>query len=383
MKTFTIYLENKEKKIIIQANSLNYLSTDKLEKYIKVTNKFISDDTKQIIKYLIDNNSTYISNLSTDTDENALAGFYNSEKPTDETLIELYNHIDNVNKVGRLLEIPVFQTKEQFNKIIKQEVSPDYIFYNLETVKGQNNAAKQFQPLVHKICRQYFGKSNFDYNDLLSSANVGLTHAIKTFGKTKTNENLEKNISEYTFLQYAAHMIRFAILDGINHESRTVRIPKSQINKIRKNNGEIAKSNTLSGDQLVNNHTSKDDGNKTIFDFIDSQESSDNALNRHDLDKLWKEIYKEIIKKYGEKIFNVWCSFYGLNDFEKLKNKEIAKQYNVSNSLITYYCTKVNQFIQNDKKIFSMLKDVYELLKECLNEEDRKIDLSESRSLKI
>ena len=371
MKTFSILNENKKQKLNVQENSMNYVSDKDLKKYLDIANKFLSNEGKDIINYLIINNKTYISELGTDTEENALAGFYNAGEPTDKNLKELYNALNVLVKDGRYLEIPVFQTKEQFDKIINQEVSPDYIILNIESPQAQNELSKKFQPLIHKICRQYHGKSNFSYEDLMSAANEGFVYALNSFGKKKNvDDQIDDNIVKYTFLQYAAQMIRFSILDAINNTSRTVRIAKSQITKTRKEQGQIAKNNTVSGDKQIGIHNS-DEGNKTMFDFIDSQEYSDTSMNRADLDKLWGEIYKEIKKEFGEKVFNVWCSFYGINDYEKLKNKELAKKYNVSNSLITYYCMKVNTFLQKDKKVFAMLKDVYELMKECLNEEDR------------
>lgn len=371
MKTLFTFVESINGEIKVQSGALNYLSKEELKKYLEIADNFLSDDAKDIINYLIVNNETYISDLSNDSNENALAGFYNTGKADTNALKEIKKSLSNLLKEGRILEVPVFQTRNQFNMIINQEVSPDYIILNLESDKVQNELTKKYQPLLHKICRQYFGKSTFTYDELMSSAYDGFLYAMRSFGKKKNNdERIDGNIVKYTFLQYAAQMVRFAILDSINHESRIVRIPKSEINKVRKNTGQISKTNTISGDKQVGINNS-DDGNKTVFDFIDSQESSENSLNKDDLNTLWQEIYKEIKKEFGEKIFHIWCSFYGINDEEKLKNKELAKKYNISNSSITYYCVKVNTFLQKNKKVYSMLQDVYELMKECLNEEER------------
>ena len=52
-------------------------------------------------------------------------------------------------------------------------------------------------------------------------------------------------------------------------------------------------------------------------------------------------------------------------------NKEIAKKYNVANSNITYYCQKVNNFIRKDKKMNALFVELYELIKESINDKDR------------
>ena len=383
MKTLNKLFEEKNAKLNVQTDAMNYASEGDLKKYLEITDKFISPEAKEVINYLIVNNKTYLSELATDDEENALAGFYNAGEPKTPELKELYKSLKKIVDDKKILEIPVFQTKQQFKSIINQEVSPDYVILDLENPKAQNELVKQYQPLLHKICRQYHGKSKFEYNDLMSYAQEGFLYAMRSFSK-KTDENgdVDPNIVKYTFLQYAAQMVRFAILDAINHQSRIVRIPKSEITKIRKKDGQIAKDNTISGDKKMGINNS-DDGNKTVFDFIDSQEYSDQTTDQSDLDTLWKDIYKVIIKEFGQKIFDIWCGFYGINGTEKLKNKELAQKYNVSNSSITYYCMKVNTFLQKDKKAFKMLQGVYELMKECLNEADRNDNRYDIHHLKI
>ena len=86
--------ENKNFKV--QSNSINYIDAEQLKKYLKVANNFIGEDTKELINWLIVNNDTYISELSTDDDENALAGFYKSGEPAKDNLKELYKLLKNI-----------------------------------------------------------------------------------------------------------------------------------------------------------------------------------------------------------------------------------------------------------------------------------------------
>ena len=71
----------------------------------------------------------------------------------------------------------------------------------------------------------------------------------------------------------------------------------------------------------------------------------------------------------------MWCSFWGVFGHKKLKNKEIAKKYDVVNSNVTYYCQKVNFFIKKNKKILRIFSELYDLMKESLNEKDREDDM--------
>ena len=372
-----------QKKLSVQSDSINYIESKDLKKYLSVADKFLSDAAKEVINYLIVNNTSYLSDLATDDEENVLAGFYNAGMPTANNLKELWKCIDEVVKSGRPLEIPVFQTKGQFDKIIANQSSPDTVIMDFDSEKSRNEIAKRYEPLVHKICRQYHGKSNLSYEDLLASAYEGLTYAMNNFGKKRSNKDdiNDETVNKYTFGQFAAYMIRFHILGTIENESRIVRISKSQQKKERTETGKISKNNSVSGDKQIGVHNS-DEGNKTLFDFIDSQEYSDSSLDRQDLAKLWDNIYDKIKEKFGEKIFNIWCSFYGINGEKELKNKELADKYDVSNSSITYYCFKVNNYLQKDKEMFNMLQEVYELMKECLAEEDNRDNLDESYHIK-
>ena len=372
-----------QKKLSVQSDSINYIESKDLKKYLSVADKFLSDAAKEVINYLIVNNTSYLSDLAADDEENVLAGFYNAGMPTTDNLKELWKCIDEVVKSGRPLEIPVFQTKGQFDKIIANQSSPDTVIMDFDSEKSRNEIAKRYEPLVHKICRQYHGKSNLSYEDLLASAYEGLTYAMNNFGKKRSNKDdiNDETVNKYTFGQFAAYMIRFHILGTIENESRIVRISKSQQKKERTETGKISKNNSVSGDKQIGVHNS-DEGNKTLFDFIDSQEYSDSSLDRQDLAKLWDNIYDKIKEKFGEKIFNIWCSFYGINGSKELKNKELADKYGVSNSSITYYCFKVNNYLQKDKEIFNMLQEVYELMKECLAEEDNRNNLDEPYHIK-
>lgn len=373
MKTLKQFVESAQNtKLNVQSDAVNYLSVGQLNNYLKAAKPFLSEDTLNIIKYLIDNNTTYISELSTDDSENALEGFYNSGKATTQELKDLKTWIKNVVNSGRILEIPVFQTEDQFNAIINNEVAPDEIILDLKSEAGKNLVAKKYEPLVHKLCKQFHGKSNFSYDDLLGIAYEGLTLAMNSYGKTKDKNTEEKNnaIKKYTFGQYAAYVIRNVILDNIKNFSHTVRIPISQQQKEKKETGKNRKSITVSGDKPVGHD---DEGNKSIFDFMSDLNDPSNKLNKEDIDRLWNNIFTELEKEFEPNLINLFYSFYGLNGHKELKNNELCKKYNIKPSQVTYYCYRIRKYIMTNKKLFNELLDIYDLMKESRNEYDRNI----------
>ena len=138
--------------------------------------------------------------------------------------------------------------------------------------------------------------------------------------------------------------------------------------------GHNTKNLSISGDKAVGH--SDDDGGKTMFDFIGSMNDAEAGVNASDRKRLWDDIRKILVQHFDEKVLDVWCSYWGLFGYKKLQNKEIAKKYNVANSNITYYCQKVNFFIKKNKKILDMFSELYELVKESINEKDREDELT-------
>ena len=69
---------------------------------------------------------------------------------------------------------------------------------------------------------------------------------------------------------------------------------------------------------------------------------------------------------------DIWYSFNGLNGYEKIKNKDLCAKYNMIASNITYYVHQVNAYIK--KHLMNKMLNIYELMKECLNDWDRMED---------
>ncbi len=370
MKSLTqIYEAKSNIKFDVQKNSINYIGEADLKKYLEVANNFISPEAKDIINWLIVNNDTYIAELSNDLDENALAGFYKAGVPSKENLKELYKLLGTLIKTGRYMEIPVFQTKSEFESIINKKIAADAIILDLNSEKGRAAVAKKYEPLMHKLAKQWLGKINLGYSDLLGCCSEGLVYAMNTYGKkNKKSKADDEAVVSYTFGQYAAYCMRNQIIGNGVNDSHLVRIPASQQKKEREQKGHNTKSYAVSGDKAVGHD---DEGGKTVFDFIGSTSDTSKGLDNEDLEKIWNRIYKVLEEEFDSKILDIWYSFYGLHGHKKMKNKEIAEKYGVVNSNITYYCFKINSFIKKNKKILSLFSDAYELMKECLNEADR------------
>ena len=355
----------------IQENSVNHLTKAQLEKYLEVADKFISAEAKYICRWLIDNNSNYVKRFSKGGD-NALVDFFNAGVPNDTSLQELYKSLKKLQKNDRLLEVPVFLTKEQFNGIVKKEISPDEVLLDLTSERGRNEIAKKYTPLVYKIAKTWVGKAALTYDELVSAGYEGLLNAINTYGK-KSKKQAKKEeetgvefdmskLKSYTFLSYASQMIRNRILGDVQ-DSKLVRIPLSQQRKEKEEQGFIAKSNTVSGDQQMGHN--KDGEGQTLFDIIGGVENPGMNVDREEIDKFWKQITTALETKFGKKTMDIFYNYFGWGGRKQLSGKEMAKKYGYkSPASITTEVVKVINFIKNDKTMYSKFIDIYELIKE-------------------
>ena len=352
----------------IQDNSINYIGVSDLKKYLEVTDRFISDETKQLVNWLIVNNDSYINELSTDEDENALAGFYKAGIPQKENLKELYKLVGTIIKAGKTMEIPVFQTKKQFEDIINKKIPADIVILDLNSESGRNAVVKKYEGLIHMIAKQWNGKINLSYKELLSVCYEGMAYAINTYGKkNKKSKATDEAVASYTFGQYAAYCMRNHITGWGVFDSHLVRVPNSQQKKERNEKGHNTKNFSISGDKSVGHD---DDKGKTIFDFIGNGNDTESNVNSADRKKLWDDVWNILSKEFDKKTLDIWCSYWGMYNHKKLQNKELAQKYNVASSNVTYYCQKVNFFIKKNKKILDMFKELYELVKESINQKD-------------
>ena len=395
MKNFSQINEaRKAESLNIQDDTINYINADDLKTYITIAGRFLSDETKEIINWLIVNNETYLHDLDPEMSaDNALAAFYDKGIPKENDLKELYKCIGKVKQADRLLEIPVFLTKQQFEDIINKKISPDEILLDLKTDKGRNKVVHQYTPLIHKIIRQWIGKSNLGIDDLLSVAYEGITYAMNKFGKRKVRDEngkwvegeKDEKMAKYSFKQFAAYCIDNFIREEIKHKSHLVRVPASQQSKERKDKGHNTKTYAVSGDIGIGKN---DNGNvRTLFDILDTGENGNKSVDNEDLEKLWNGIYKKLEDNFKERDLEIFYSLFGLKGHKQIKGKELAKKYGIGESAITPIKKKIIKFIKDDSTLWSAFNEILAIVGEAkqnkYNQADQYLEEHSTRNIKI
>lgn len=369
MKTLTRLVAENEQKLEIQENSLNYIPTEQLKQYLSIANKFLSEDAKNIINWLIEH-PNYVKELANGNSKNALATFFNNGTPTQQGFKDLYRWMKNVVKMNRIIEIPVFQTKEQFDSIINKTISPDEIILDFSTEKSRNEIAKKYDPLVWKIARSFVGKCEFSLEELHASGLYGLVKAMNDYGK-KTDKNLagEEAIKSTTFTQYAAYIIRVWILEDIKDRSHLVRIPRSQQKAERSETGFNTKTNSISVETTVGKD--KDGNKQSLLNKLGDFERAGKSLEFEDNEKLWDGIHKKLAKKFDKDSLDLFYSIFGLRGYKKLSGKELMDKYKLKNPAnVTVIKNRIIQYMIKDPALYNALLELYEFTNECRHDDD-------------
>lgn len=94
---------------------------------------------------------------------------------------------------------------------------------------------------VITVAKQYQNQG-IDLSDLIAEGNFGLMKAIKNFDWTKNNR----------FISYAVWWIKQSILQSLNENSRTIRLPVNVVQDMYKEKKENEKSNKELSDKFAN-----------------------------------------------------------------------------------------------------------------------------------
>ena len=165
--------------------------------------------------------------------------------------------------------------------------------------------------LIKSICNNYQYKSNLDWDELVSLANLGLANALDKF-----NINDDRNA---TFTTYAKIAINNEIINGIKSTSRTIRLPQAN----------------QTGDDKPSTVSLRED-----IDIADTNTSNNNLSTL--LDTILEDRYERNLIK--------------LKFVDGKTNEEIGKIYNKSGEGIRKKIIKIINKLKNNKEFIENLE---------------------------
>jgi RNA polymerase sigma factor (sigma-70 family) len=380
MKTLSNIINESKQPLDIQDDTINYISGAELRQYLVIADKFISADTKDVINWLIEH-PNYVDDIAGPNADNALATFYNNGVPSTPVMKELYKSLGKVIKNGRMLEIPVFQTKEQFEAILDKTVSPDEIILDLTTEKGRNEIAKKYEPMAWKIARSYVGRSNLDLEELYAIGMEGIVWAMNKYGKKNDKSSAsDDDVKAYTFHSWVSYCIRIAILEAIKDQGHLVRVPRSQQSKEKTEKGHMTKNYSISMETPVGRD--KDGNSRRLSDKIGDYERAGKSLEDEDNARLWEHIHKLLKKKFDDRTLDIFYDKWGVNGHKKLSGKELMEKYGFNaQSNINFVCSKVINYMMKNPETKEALLELYEFVESRNHDNDMEDNVFETRSL--
>lgn len=252
---------------------------------------------------------------------------------------EIQMYLKDIRKIKvmtpeRERELARIITSEDCTERQKEEIYQELLEGNLRFVI---TVAKKYQ------------NQGLDLSDLIAEGNYGLMKAIKNFDWGR----------DLRFISYAVWWIKQSILQSLNENSRTIRLPVNVVQDLhrakkesQKGNGELdGKYTSLPKTTGLDNHIN-DEGD-TLIDLIENEDSlrPDASFNNNDALKLK---LSNIMSTLDDREKTIIMDYYGMtgnpktleeigNDFgltkervRQIKEKALRKLRNESSTLFDY-----------------------------------------------
>lgn len=334
MNNFTVIFEASRK-----YDSETLLSTE-ITSFINKVNKVIPTIVKDVIhltqKYnLLDRASIDEIKSSSKGSLKRLAQKYNISETNIEDLWKMLKELKS-----NIYLLPQYMSPQEREMLELGKLSMNDLTIDLESSQGRNAATKMYMPMIYKIVSQYVGKSKLAKTDLISVALEGFTLAMNDWDRSKN----------VPFKTYAGTRVKQAILNEINSNSHEL----SGFNDYALKKGYNA--DALSLDSMLQT----DDNGDYKQDRIAALGTTDDETTVLD-DSQLKLIYDLLEKKFNQRDIVIFYRFFGLNGYQKVKSKDLAKEFgwsegNIRNSVIN----KIIKYLRTNPKAQEILSQLHE-----------------------
>jgi RNA polymerase primary sigma factor len=172
---------------------------------------------------------------------------------------EIYHYLKDIRKIKvmtpeRERELAQLMKSENLTKRDQEKIEQELLEGNLRFVI---TVAKQYQ------------NQGLDLSDLIAEGNLGLMKAIKNFDWTK----------ELRFISYAVWWVKQSIIQSLNDNARTIRLPVNVVQDLQKAKKEVEQSGKsleekfLALPSIVNLDTNINEDGDTLIDLIQNHDA--------------------------------------------------------------------------------------------------------------
>lgn len=351
MRNFSQLIVESKKDYEIDAPSSNEVTT-----YINKTKNFLPDDVKRAI---------YLSQKLNLLSAEQLDEIRNARKP------ELKNLVDKLN-----VSLNELQDMWQFFKGMKNnyKLMPQYIskseremieagkmdvmdvLIDTETKAGQEAIVKQFAPLIVSLVNRFEGVSWMDRSDLTSACHEFLMQAIHKYKKGPD----AKTGKASSFRSFVKNYISGMLKNEIAKHGHTL----SGGSWYTTANGENMDAMRIDALMGKDGEINPDHWDAMGVEDKESEESQDKKTK-----SMWQKVYDILSKKFSDRDMSIFMSFYGLNGYQPMSGKELAKKYNKTYSLILSKdgpIKKIIRYLRENPKLMDLLNDLRDMYTESL-----------------
>lgn len=212
-------------------------------------------------------------------------------------------------------------------------------YSNLTSVE-RNQLAKQYEPLVNKLTKQFAEHVAVGWYEIKSMAYEGLALAIEKYDDERSKMN---------FTQFAAFAIRNNILTCLDNESRTVKMSNYAQKKA------IEAGETLFTSVSIDRSIRQDDENKPLeikLGMVSNETFSDGDV--------FEYLYIRLEENFSERDCKIFYKTFGLKNEDEEKGKDIAKSMGISEGLVSQRVKKVISWIRKDTDLCEVLSNLLE-----------------------
>lgn len=245
---------------------------------------------------------------------------------------EISHYLKDIRKI----KVMTAERERELAKVMKSEDTPLSIRRKIESELIQGNLR-----FVITVAKQYQNQG-LTLSDLIAEGNLGLMKAIKNFDWNK----------DLRFISYAVWWIKQSVIQSLNDNSRTIRLPVNVVQDLHKAKKAVEQSGKKLEDKFTNLPSITDldmyineDGD-TLLDMIENKDAElpDAIFNTKDL---LKEKLTELLDVLDDRERSIVGDYFGITGTPRTL-EDIGSDFGLTKERVRQIKEKALRRLRND-----------------------------------
>jgi len=245
---------------------------------------------------------------------------------------EIYHYLKDIRKIkvmtpNREKELAVKMKSDEISDRERKKIEQELLQGNLRFVI---TVAKQYQ------------NQGLDLSDLIAEGNLGLMKAIKNFDWNK----------DLRFISYAVWWVKQSIIQSLNDNSRTIRLPVNVVQDLQKakkeleQSGKMLEEKFLSLPSIVNLNANINEDGDTLIDLIPNPDALAPDAGFHTKDVL-KNKLMSLLNVLDDREKSIIGDYFGLTGTPRTL-EDIGSDFNLTKERVRQIKEKALRRLRND-----------------------------------